>query len=83
MNKEQINMNKNIYEFAKHINSKKDFDEFLCLFLKDCIADSDNWENNTLMRFFDALSRYSEAKTESTPSWTFFAELLLAAKVYE
>lgn len=76
-------MKKNIYEFAKQINSKEEFDEFLSLFLKDCITDSDNWENNTLMRFFDALSRYSETQKNNDPTWTFFANLLLAAKVYE
>ena len=76
-------MEKNIYEFAKHIHSKEEFDEFLCLFLKDCIENCDDWENNTLKRFFDALSRYSEARKDNQPTWIFFADLLLAAKVYE
>ncbi|MDR1782692.1 MAG: hypothetical protein LBR13_00315 [Dysgonamonadaceae bacterium] len=74
-------MGKNIYEFAKHINSKTEFDEFLCLFLKDCKTTSKDWENHTLIRFFDALKRYAETKQESSPSWSFFAEILLAAKV--
>ncbi|GHT20020.1 hypothetical protein FACS189429_8110 [Bacteroidia bacterium] len=55
----------------------------MSLFLKDCIANSDDWENNTLTRFFDALSRYSETQKNNNPTWTFFANLLLAAKVYE
>jgi hypothetical protein len=72
-----------MYDLAEQIENKKEFDLFLKLFLKDCRENSSNWENNTLERFFDALCAYSEAKDNAKLSWNFFADLLLAAKVYE
>jgi hypothetical protein len=73
----------NMYEFAKQIKTKTDFDIFLHLFLKECNENCSDWENNTLERFFDALYAYSKDKGNVELSWNFFADLLLAAKVYE
>ena len=72
-----------MYKFAGQIKSKKDFDTFLQIFLKDFYKNCSDWENNSLERFIEALCAYSKDKGEVVLSWAFFAELLLAAKVYE
>jgi hypothetical protein len=72
-----------MYTLAKHIESKKEFDEFLKLFMKDCNENCSNWENNTIERFIEALCAYNQDRGNVNLSWSFFADLLLAAKVYE
>jgi hypothetical protein len=72
-----------MYDLAEQIKSKEEFDLFLKLFLKDCIRNCSNWENNTLERFFEALYAYSKDRNEVELSWNYFADLLLAAKIYE
>lgn len=72
-----------MYDLAEQIKGKKEFDLFLKLFLNDCKKNSSEWENNTLERFFDALYAYSNDRGDVELSWTFFADLLLAAKIYE
>jgi hypothetical protein len=73
----------NMYDLAKQIENKKDFDIFLQLFLEDYKKNAFNWENNTLEQFFEALYAYSKDIGDVNLSWNFFANLLLAAKVYE
>lgn len=79
--------NKNIYEFYKTVENKQDFEEFLSLLKEDFEKNSQTWENDRLELFLDALYGYnfgtnSEEK-DIKPTWKLFAEILLAAKVYE
>ena len=79
--------NKNIYEFYKTVENKQDFEEFLSLLKEDLEKNSQTWENDRLGLFLDGLYGYNFGTTpeekEIKPTWKLFAEMLLAAKVYE
>ena len=75
--------NMDIYEQAKKIISQRDFVEFLKLLRQDLKKNPNEWENGDLESFLDGLEGYSTDKVQEMPSWKTFAELLLAAKVYE
>ena len=83
-----------LVERAQAIQSKAEFATFLQLLLRNYREHPDEWDNNGLERFLEAmggfvdgLSAYSEnfkmEADSSKPSWRVFAEILLAARVYE
>ena len=80
-------MKTNIYDFYENIESKTDFENFLKLLVEDFNSNNKDWENDTLTLFLEALYGYNfDSKNdtkETKPSWKVFAEMLLAAKVYE
>lgn len=75
------------------IKSKMDFVVFLEEFRNELLADSNNWENNTLPDFLGALSGVSHDSAGLFKNqglnpfpenqWTYFARLLLSATVYD
>ncbi len=76
-----------IYDFAKKIESKTDFEEFLKMLTHDLKVSKGDWPNNTLNSFIEGLYGYNYNSKNDTnklePSWKVFAEMLLAARVYE
>lgn len=83
-----------ITEVAEKVDSKSKFIAFLVLLREDFINNKDEWENDTLDRYFDGLIGFStdmtgyfknagkEVDTENI-SWNMMAEMLLAASIYE
>lgn len=78
----------------KQITSRKDFVEFLKLLHKYYTSKPEDWENNTLESFLEALSDYAEDiskyykntkqdRSPETADWQVFAEILKGAIVYE
>ncbi len=72
-----------IYKIAKKIRTQQEFVEFLKLLRKDCEENSFEWENNTLQSFLQGIEGYSLDKKFEEASWCGFAEILIAARVYE
>ena len=83
-----------LVEKAEAIQSKADFDAFVQLLLRNYREYPDEWENNTLELFLQGLAGFVEsmegyysnvgAKVDlERPGWRVFADILLAARVYE
>ena len=84
---------------VQQVNSKESFLEFVSLLGADWersqaiekttpslpyTANALGWENPRLGPFLDALVAWGEdSQIPSEPSWRSFAEMLLAAKIYE
>lgn len=72
------------------VSSRDNFAEFIGQVLADYVATGrDEWENPTLERFLDGLAAFAGARVvgqaadQEAPSWQLFAELVVAATVYE
>jgi hypothetical protein len=87
-------VNDGIEDMAERFNSKADFIRFLKALKEDADANSEGWENPSLPTFVEAMSAWAEDSCgyynnfgieidTSKPSWRFFADILLAARVYE
>ncbi len=83
-----------LVEKADAIQSKADFDAFTQLLLQDYRCHPDDWGNNTLELFLEALAGFVEGMggyysnvgeriDMERPGWRVFADILLAARVYE
>ncbi len=83
-----------IFEFSKNIKTKKDFEEFLKLLVKEYKMSPGEWENNTLESYLEALQFYTQdiegyysnmniSFDPNNPTWKNFADILLGAIVYE
>ncbi|PKL79801.1 MAG: hypothetical protein CVV25_06730 [Ignavibacteriae bacterium HGW-Ignavibacteriae-4] len=77
----------NIHDYYKTIENKKDFDFFLELLYNEFLHKHEYWENDTLESYLEALSGSNNSTTEEEskiePTWSYIAELLLKAIVYE
>lgn len=76
------------------VTDKRSFSEFAGLLLKDFRANSQEWENNRLELFLEAIQAYTEdldgfyqnnhPKVDpELPTWSTFADILRGAVVYE
>lgn len=83
-----------IYDFAENINTKQDFVEFLSMLKKDYRDSKNEWENDELDSFLEGMFGFAydlegyhlntkQEKDVNEPTWKDFADILLAAKVYE
>jgi hypothetical protein len=73
-----------IYEIAENVKTRKDFEEFLKLFKSNYSNERVDWQNDTMESFLEGLYGYNyESSHTEKPSWKLFAEILLAARVYE
>lgn len=83
-------------DFAKTVNkieNKNDFLEFMEHLIRNLKESPDEWENKTLEDYLDALlswvenmDGYYENTNQSIPKnldWKVFADILIAAKMYE
>lgn len=85
-------MEPNIYDFE--VNSRQSFVEFLRLLLLDYSKSPDEWENDNIGSFLEAMSRYADEiqgyydnigqdVDANLPSWKVFSDILRGAKIYE
>ena len=78
-------------DFVNNISSKEDFVAFLKLLLKDHSNNIEEWENNNLDSYLNGIYGFTTdidgfLKLEINdlkPTWKLFAQILLAAKIYE
>lgn len=78
---------------ANSINDKKDFASFVRSLSQDFKNNSQEWENDSLDSFFEAMASWIEDMdgyyiNEGLPisqnvNWKVFADALMAAKIYE
>jgi len=90
----RVSRNVDIEDFVEATESREDFEKFLSLLLADFEDEGESWENTGLDQFLEALHAYSGALESyyrnkgqmvdlERPTWKVFADLLLAARVYE
>lgn len=88
-----VNSN-DICDVAARIETRSDFIKFLRLLEINAAFHSRDWENDTLATFVAAMGNWTndcdgyfknmgQEVCPDTPTWKLFAEILLAAKVYE
>ena len=80
-------------EQANSITSLEDLIIFIRAFYMDFNNNKEQWENTTLENFLEAMSAWAEDTMEHHKhlkttdklqlNWKFFADLLMAARVYE
>ncbi|WP_233237923.1 hypothetical protein [Bordetella sp. LUAb4] len=81
------------FEKFGEINTKEDFVDFVGTFREELFTNPEAWENLDLERFLAAMENWIRsidiyAKNSSdidvvSPSWSTFAKILCASKVYE
>jgi hypothetical protein len=83
-----------LVEKGEAVDSKADFTEFVRLLLLNYRQHPGEWENNSLELFLEGLIGFVEnqegyyrnvgaAVNLERPNWRVFADILLAARVYE
>jgi hypothetical protein len=77
-----------LHEMIERVDSKESFLAFVAALRADweLHADQSEWENPDLGRFLDAMQAWTTDMGErvpAAPSWRTFAEMLIAAKIYE
>ncbi|ADB36928.1 DUF7660 family protein [Spirosoma linguale] len=78
---------------VNNISSREDFIKFLSALLADLQADRSAWENNTLDKYLGGIKSWTEdmngyyvnmgKPTPENVNWRVFAEILMAATIYE
>jgi len=85
---------KNPHEMLEQVSSPEDLAQFVTALRRHLAEAPDQWENHTLTDYLEAMSAWllDANKNEGTiahgilskgPSWRTFANILLAASVYE
>ena len=75
------------------VASKEDLADFIDALKENFVANPSEWENVTVDRFLDAMSAWVRSMDNyyknagkapvTSPSWSDFADILAAAKIYE
>ena len=70
------------------IETRADLARFVLMLSRDAEARPEEWENPSLPRFLEAMAAWigdteDAARGSTRPRWRTFAEMLLAARVYE
>lgn len=78
---------------SSSVSSKDDLADLIEALKEDLAKNSEEWENPTLDRFLDAMASWVRSMDNYyrntgqapvvSPTWSVFADILLAAKVYE
>jgi hypothetical protein len=78
---------------AESINDRISLVAFLAELARDFRLNEDSWENNDIYAFLEAMSAWLSSADQLyknlqrpipvEPSWRFFAEMFLAARLYE
>ena len=78
------------FEFAKTVKDKSDFVEFLKHLLHDLENKPDEWQNTSLDMYIECMAAFLESsknpsfsEIDFTPAWSVFAEIMVAASIYE
>ena len=82
-----------LLEKVKAVDSKERLADFVAALAKDLQENSEEWENVTLERFLGAMEAWIGAMDgyyrntwqpiPDLPTWRTFADILMAARVYE
>jgi hypothetical protein len=83
-----------LVEAAERVSSREEFAAFVKALATNCARHPDEWDNSTLDAFVQGLAGfvedvegyYANSRADincDLPSWRVFAEMLLAARVYE
>lgn len=82
-----------LHDQIKDVDSKERLADFVAALLQDLESNREGWENVTLDRFLEAMESWilsmdnyyknTDQPIPDTPTWRTFAEILLAARVYE
>ena len=78
-----MNENIEIYDLFEKIKTRQDFEFFLKKLIIDFNDNKGDWENSTLESFLEGLYGYNYNSDNDKPTWKLFAEIILAARVYE
>lgn len=75
------------------IETKDDFADFVDALIEDLALNPDEWENPDLARFLSAMAAWTRSSDQyakasgdgevTSPSWSTFAKVLSASRVYE
>jgi len=76
------------------VTDRKSFEEFINLLLTDLNKNKDDWENNQLELFLEAMGAYTKDldgyyknmepdQNADIPTWKVFADIMKGAVVYE
>jgi len=75
------------------IETKDDFADFVDALVEDLALNPDEWENPDLARFLSAMAAWTRSSDQcakasgdgevTSPSWSTFAKVLSASRVYE
>jgi len=86
-------MDKPLHDRVEHIETRMDLVAFIEDLHKDCLRNGVSWENHDLASYLGALASWTEdmegayrnrgLELPAVPSWKTFAEILLAATIYE
>ncbi|HWE37393.1 MAG TPA: hypothetical protein VG406_12565 [Isosphaeraceae bacterium] len=94
MSEQNNDIEDQIYDLRQRVGSKQDFLKVLSLLREDCRINSKQWENDTLETYLEAMEAwmldmekyYAQRGVDvdlERPGWRVFADILLAARVYE
>jgi len=82
-----------LHDMVNSVREKEDLVRFIQALAQDLRDQPENWENDTLERYLNALAnwladsdgyyRNQGREVPVTPTWKSFAEMLIAAKIYE
>ncbi|MGV6944272.1 DUF7660 family protein [Sphingobacterium kyonggiense] len=72
-----------ILKQANTIKDKEDFVEFMKQLSRDIAENPQVWDNDSLEHYIGGLWGYSISLETDVPTWKLFAQMLLAARVYE
>lgn len=72
-----------MHSMLHNIKTRGDFEIFLEKLVTDYNQNKEDWENDTLKSYLEALHGYNYNSDNDRPSWKAFAEMLLAARLYE
>jgi len=70
-------------QIVQEIKSREDFEFFLEKLVTDYNKNKKDWQNDTLRSYLEALHGFNYNSDKDRPSWKAFAEMLLAARLYE
>ena len=83
-----------LVDLAAEVGTRQEFIDFLQALSNNLIKHSEDWENTTIETYLDGIRRWTISAENyyknfdipidcDFPSWRLFAEILLAASVYE
>lgn len=72
-----------LYQMVQDIKTREDFEFFLEKLVTDYNQNKGDWQNDTLRSYLEALHGINYNSDNDRPSWKVFAEMLLAARLYE
>ncbi|TRW88635.1 hypothetical protein [Flavobacterium sp. GT3R68] len=75
--------NNEIVEIVDKITCRTDFEFFLQKLKENFGKNKEDWENDTLESYLEGLYGYNYESENDQPTWKLFAEILLAARVFE